>query len=76
MEALLQEIRDARRQATAGEMEATKRHIEEALELLDDALARGPLACACYLLCSSLLFVSWAAFGQTYTISTFAGGTA
>ena len=42
MEALLRELRDARRQAPTGELEAAKQHIDEALELLDDALAKRP----------------------------------
>ena len=42
MQDLLKELRNARLHATAGEMEAAKEHIDEALDLLDDALARRP----------------------------------
>jgi hypothetical protein len=44
MEGLLKELRAARLRAAAKRMNETKAHIEEALELLDDAMAQraGP----------------------------------
>jgi hypothetical protein len=41
---LLQQLRDARLHAAADEMEDAKQHLEEVLELLDDALSErsGP----------------------------------
>jgi hypothetical protein len=44
MDELLQQLRDARLHASAGEMGEAEAHIDEAFELLDDALAQrsGP----------------------------------
>ena len=42
MNELLQQLREARLRATANEMSKVKGHIEEALELLDDALTQRP----------------------------------
>jgi hypothetical protein len=39
---LLQQLREARLRASANEMSKAKGHIEEALELLDDALTQRP----------------------------------
>jgi hypothetical protein len=39
---LLQQLRDARLHAAADELEVAKKHMEEALELLDDAVAQRP----------------------------------
>ena len=44
MQELLQQLRDARLHAAADEMEDAKQHIDEVLELLEDALTQrsGP----------------------------------
>lgn len=42
MDELLQQLRDARKHASAGQMEEATEHIDEALELLDEALAHRP----------------------------------
>ena len=44
MQELLQQLRDARLHAAADEMEDAKQHLDEVLELLDDALEQrsGP----------------------------------
>ena len=42
MNELLQQLREARLRASADEMGKAKGHIEEALELLDDALPQRP----------------------------------